>query len=149
MSRDLFQMVGDFHRKFYLENVSPDRNYGGPPPLLLTSDSWDFRVRFLREELRETENAYLMRNLPLVADGLADLVYVALGTAHMLRLPFNEVFAEVHSANMRKERAASAADPRSVRGHKLDVVKPAGWMPPDVIGVLLRHGWPGTIPDEK
>lgn len=88
--------------------------------------------------------------LPQVFDGLLDLAYVALGTAHMHRFPWAAGFAEVQRANMSKERASSSGDARSTRGHALDVVKPAGFRPPDVAGALMAAGWPGPrlpLPD--
>jgi len=53
----------------------------------------------------------------------------------------SSAFTEVQRANLAKERAAGATDRRSKRGSGLDVVKPEGWRPPDVAGVLRRHGW--------
>lgn len=83
------------------------------------------------------------QDLPKIADALVDLVYVALGTAQLHRLPWARLFMAVHRANMRKERAAGTDDPRSTRPYALNVVKPAGWRPPDVIGALTRAGWKG------
>jgi hypothetical protein len=74
------------------------------------------------------------------ADALADLVYVALGTAHLMGLPFNAVWDEVQRANMMKERATGADDPRSKRGHGFDVVKPEGFRPPNHTGIIALAG---------
>lgn len=83
------------------------------------------------------------QDLPKIADGLVDLVYVALGTAHLHGLNWPELFAEVQRANMTKERASGSHDKRSIRSHSLDVVKPEGFVPPRIVEVLMAAGWPG------
>lgn len=143
--------VGDFHRKFDLTNYPSD------PPGLASLEVLRFRSRFLIEELAEFFDACGMigpagtarsmgksigtlgddvifpgaQSLEKAADALADLVYVALGTAHFMGLPFDAIWAEVQRANMQKERATGGDDPRSKRGSRLDVVKPEGWAPPN------------------
>ncbi len=140
-----FEMVGDFHRKFELP-VTPApacASWDRRPPAILDHETFLFRYQFLAEELHELLAAHRRGDLPAAADALADLVYVALGTAHMMGVPFDAVFAEVQRANMGKERASSSSDGRSKRGSALDVVKPEGWKPPDVAGVLRTAGWEG------
>lgn len=129
----LYADVCKFHRKFGLDHPGD-----GKAPQLLDAETQSFREKFLDEELSELAEAWAERDLPKAADALVDLVYVALGTAALMRLPFDECWVEVQRANMAKERALGADDPRSTRGHRLDVVKPAGWTPPDIAGVLLR-----------
>lgn len=135
MARDLdaarrrvstYSDVGEFHVKFDLPHFGDGR-----PPNLLDHDTFEFRLGFLREELSELVSAHESRDMPSFADALCDIIYVALGTGHLARLPLDSCFAEVHRANMTKERAAGSADPRSKRSHSLDVVKPAGFVPPD------------------
>jgi dCMP deaminase len=124
--------VLDFHKRFNLPHGDLPRN--------LHPDIFNFRRNFLREELDEFSKAVTEDDLPGAADALVDLVYVALGTAAMMGIPFDECWREVQAANMRKVRANGAEDERSKRKHLLDVVKPEGWKPPDVAGVLLRAG---------
>ncbi len=130
-----FQMVGDFHRKFGL-GVAGETAY---PAKVLDDQTFLFRYQFLLEELHELLAAHRAGDVAGVADALADLVYVALGTAHLAGIPFDRVFEEVQRANVTKERAAGGGDSRSKRGSGLDVVKPAGWTPPDVAGTIARH----------
>jgi predicted HAD superfamily Cof-like phosphohydrolase len=127
-----------------------------------------FRLRFLLEELLEIAEGYgfeldmdadggpafvqvtVGQDLAKIADGLVDLCYVALGTAHLHRLPWDELWSEVQRANMTKVRADGATDIRSTRGHTLDVVKPVGFKPPAIVEVLMAAGWPGPpLPLEK
>jgi len=119
--------IKDFHTKFGLENLDPE-------PKLLEDDLFNFRKDFLLEELDELVVAHMAGNLEGAADALVDLVYVALGTAYLMGIPFEACWQEVHWANMRKERAESAED--SKRGSEFDVVKPDGWEPPDLRPLL-------------
>ena len=126
-----FESVGAFHRKFQLPVSGP-----GNGPRIVGPDVFLFRYQFLQEELQELLKAYRDQDIVGVADAIVDLVYVALGTAHMFGIPFDEVFREVQRANMGKERSNGDGDPRSKRGSGLDVVKPEGWRPPDVEGII-------------
>jgi predicted HAD superfamily Cof-like phosphohydrolase len=67
---------------------------------------------------------------PSVADALADLAYVTVGANVAWGLPAAEVFDEVHRSNMAKQGGERRADGK--------ILKPAGWTPPDVAGVLAR-----------
>lgn len=75
-------------------------------------------------------------NLPEVADALADLSFVTIGANDVWGIPADAVWEEVCRANMAK--AGGPKDP--VTGKAL---KPAGWSPPDIEGVLKRaaEGW--------
>jgi predicted HAD superfamily Cof-like phosphohydrolase len=128
-----FDSVGRFHTKFGLPTATP-----GSPPRIVDDSTFLFRYQFLQEELQELLSSHRAGDVAGVADALVDLVYVALGTAHMYGIPFDDVFAEVQRANMSKERASGACDYRSKRGSNLDVVKPEGWIPPDVAGAIDR-----------
>jgi predicted HAD superfamily Cof-like phosphohydrolase len=84
----------------------------------------------------ETEEAYDVDDLVGVADGLIDLIYVAIGTLQLMGVPVAEGWREVQRANMTKERVAKAED--SKRGHAWDIKKPEGWEPPNWERVLGR-----------
>jgi len=133
MSTDNFRDVGEFHARFGL----PNANGGNIKPRVLDEDLLQFRTKFMYEELNEFEDAATGGSLEGMADALVDLVYVAMGTAHLMGLPWEELWNEVQRANMTKVRAARAED--SKRGSTYDVVKPEGWTPPDIAGVLARH----------
>jgi predicted HAD superfamily Cof-like phosphohydrolase len=91
------------------------------------------RVGFLEEELEELEVAHANRDMVGVADALADLVYVAIGTAHMMGIDFEQVFKAVHAANMQKLRGITK------RGMVYDAIKPEGWVGPEAkIEAILR-----------
>jgi predicted HAD superfamily Cof-like phosphohydrolase len=127
--------VGQFHEKFNLDNTTA-RPVG---PRDVPRELFDFRLKFMREELREFEEGEAEGDLAKMADSLIDLVYVVLGTAHVYGFPWQALWDEVQRANMAKERTLRVED--SARGSTYDVIKPAGWQPPDIVGVLRAHGW--------
>jgi predicted HAD superfamily Cof-like phosphohydrolase len=108
-----FDDVGKFHRKFNLPVASDGL------PRELTIEELQFRFRFMLEELSEYAEAMGVtfevreaiaygnvqkQDLPKAFDALIDLVYVALGTAHLHRFPWQEGWDEVQRANVAKER---------------------------------------------
>lgn len=68
-----------------------------------------------------------------IADGLADVIYVAVGAALEFGIPLDRVWAEVHRSNMAKVDPATGKVIKRADGK---VLKPEGWTPPDVAGVL-------------
>lgn len=119
--------VQKFHAKFGLP-VSTNN------PGMLQEDVMDFRLGFLMEELDEIGEGFATNNIEDVADGLIDLIYVAIGTGLFMGLPMDELWDEVQRANMAKERATSSD--QSKRSSSFDVIKPEGWVGPDIAGVL-------------
>lgn len=116
------------------------------------------RARLMLEELGELLTASAMNDVEEIADGLADLLYVTLGTAVEWGLPLGPVFDDVHRANMEKFpeceacggcgampafQACSACDGVG-RVRLLDasgkVQKPAEWKRPDHRLTLKRAG---------
>lgn len=130
-----FTDVGEFHRKFGLPHFFDGPNLEPDQSML------EFRRKFLQEELDEFYVGMRLGNHAQMFDALIDLNYVSLGTAHLLGYPWHAGWNAVQTANMRKVRADSADDPRSKRSHSLDVVKPEGWTPPDIEGVLRQYGF--------
>lgn len=116
-----FSDVTDFHNKFSIPISST--------PVLLDPITMDYRLKFLTEEMSEIVKGYYERDIHQVADGLIDLVYVAMGTAVMMGLPWEKLWDEVQRANMSKVRTPSAK--ASKRGNAFDVIKPEGWKQPD------------------
>lgn len=112
-----------------------------PAPRLPDADTLALRLRLLREEAAEAQHA--LEALAAAADDdpverqaaaaheLADLLYVVYGTFVALGVDADEVFAEVHAANLRKAGAPRRADGKQLR--------PDGWRPADVAGVLRRQ----------
>lgn len=129
----MFDDVREWNRKFGLPYHGD-----GSPPHLLGEEELSHKTKHLVEELQEFRDACAAGDLEQAADALVDLVWVALGTAHFMGVPFDPCWAEVRRANMQKERARGPDDPRSKRASGLDVVKPEGWRPPDIAGCLAQ-----------
>lgn len=131
-----FTDVGDFHRKFDLHTSDGDAGEVPVPKELV-----EFRLKFLKEELQEFEEGAEVWDHAQMFDALIDLVYVALGTAHLFGYPWDNGWRMVQEANMAKVRSTGDADPLSKRGSSFDVVKPPGWKPPDIASLLLSYGF--------
>lgn len=135
-----FRDVGDFHEKFgldFVESSSPC-GYTGPTPW--DAELLEFRKKFLQEELAEFIEGMDEYDHAKMFDALLDIVYVAMGTAHLLGYPWEEGWRRVQKANMAKVRAAADGSD-SKRSSSFDVVKPEGWQAPDIEGLLRDWGW--------
>ena len=103
----------------------------GEKPEFPDDDERKLRVKLLREEVREYMDGESFNNIIEVADALADIIYIACGTAVSYGIPLDDVFAEVHRSNM-----AKLVDGKPIYREDGKVLKPEGWMPPDIKGVL-------------
>jgi len=88
----------------------------------------DLNARCIREEAREAAKAIQSGDLAAVAKELCDVIYVAYGAAVAFGLDLEPFWDEVHRSNMAKVGGPVRAD-----GKRL---KPPGWVPPDIAGVL-------------
>ena len=99
----------------------------------------ELRISLIEEEAREFAEAVRARDLPEIVDALCDLLYVTYGSGVALGIDLEPFFAEVHRANMTKAGGYRRADGKWM--------KPAGWLPPDIDGLLERlHGWKRPAP---
>lgn len=78
------------------------------------------------EACQDEQDALMVK----VADGLADLIYVCIGTALTLGIPLDRVWKEVHRSNMAKVQGGVR------RRDDGKILKPDGWTPPDIEGVI-------------
>lgn len=90
------------------------------------------RIKLIDEELHETLNAMEDDNLVAIADGIADSIVVLLGTALSYGIPLDKVWDEVHISNMAK----LGGDGKPHRRPDGKVMKPNGWIPPDITWCL-------------
>jgi predicted HAD superfamily Cof-like phosphohydrolase len=127
----------------FTDVVAFQKKFGIPMsevPTLIDTPTMAFRLNFIMEEFLETRaGAFEHADLEKIADGLVDMVYVIMGTAAIMGIPWESVWSEVHAANMRKVRVPAGELGRSTRGHPFDVIKPEGWTPPNVRFVLDRY----------
>lgn len=120
---DYVGMLKEFHEKF--------DHYIGILPHFPPSDVIDLRERLIKEECKETTDE-LAGDLVLLADGLADLLYVVFGTALAYGIPIEEVFTEVHRTNMNK--SYDKVNGKSEKG--------IGWEPPKIKEILDKYKFP-------
>ena len=117
--------VQDFHQA--------TDNPVGEKPANLSPERVELRISLIEEEARETAEALRAGDMLEAVDGIADLIYVAIGTAVELGVDLEDVWDEVQRANMSK-----AGGPRRADGKQL---KPDGWRPPSHEPALLAQGW--------
>jgi len=94
-------------------------------PHLLEESLMHGRIDFLEEEFQETILAYAEDNLEETIDGLIDLIYVAVGTLHLMGVSSQAHWDEVQRANMDKVPGKKPG-----RSMQYDMFKPADWEPP-------------------
>lgn len=116
--------IVEFHTKF-------EQTYDGPPRRL-DGDLGYFRVQFMLEEICELMAAWLRKDQVNALDSFVDLAYVMFGTIYLCgyRDVFDEAWRRVHIANMAKRLSTHLGE--SKRGYFADVVKPDGWVAPDL-----------------
>jgi predicted HAD superfamily Cof-like phosphohydrolase len=114
--------VLEFHEKFGLDINSDD-----------STDLRELRYDLLSEEMHETYKSLIWDEEPLedVAKELADLVYVAYGTAIALGINLDEALRRVHESNLTKLVAGEA-----VRREDGKVLKGENYVAPDMEGVV-------------
>ena len=115
--------VRDFHQAFG-QRI-------GEKPELPDIEERKLRIKLLDEEVFEYTDAEYADDLVEIADALADIIYIACGTAVSYGIPLDDVFAEVHRSNM-----AKLVDGKVIRREDGKVQKPEGWTAPDIRSVL-------------
>lgn len=123
MSKDWYQDVKDFHVKFgcHVESI----------PRIPPRNAEQLRLSLLKEEFsEELIPALEAEDLVEIADAIADTIYVLLGTAVSYGIDLRPIWDEIHQSNMAKVGGGQREDGK--------VMKPEGWQPPDVAG-LIEH----------
>lgn len=127
MESELMVLVRAMHEKFNLENTTG--------PTVLNEEEKEFRIRAMREELDEYEEATMLVDQ---YDALLDLIVFAVGTLERHGFPLLAGFEVVMAANMAKEVGQNG---NKRGGFKRDLVKPAGWIAPEakLHAILNKH----------
>jgi predicted HAD superfamily Cof-like phosphohydrolase len=105
----------------------------GDKPEFPDDEERKLRVKLLKEEFIEYMDGESFNDIVEVADALADIIYIACGTAVSYGIPLDRVFTEVHRSNM-----AKLVDGKVIRREDGKIQKPEGWTAPDVEGVLKK-----------
>jgi predicted HAD superfamily Cof-like phosphohydrolase len=95
-------------------------------------DTAFLRVKLIREELKELEQAIVYKDIVGVADGLADLLYVVYGAGHTFGINLDKCFEEVHRSNMTK----LGPDGRAIKNSYGKVMKGPNYREPNLKRVL-------------
>jgi len=136
MSKNITEHVTEFHGAI----GQPVRT----TPTIPEDDGVRLRLRLVTEEycefmeghgavvdreslMREADNCRLNVDLVAIADACADLDYVVEGTRLCYGIPRQRIADAVHASNMAKRGGPV------VNGKQL---KPEGWTPPDIEGIL-------------
>ncbi|MGF0169707.1 MazG nucleotide pyrophosphohydrolase domain-containing protein [Streptomyces sp. Marseille-Q5077] len=129
MSSSPANLVREFHLAFGLDARST--------PTEVAPELAAHRGELLAEEAAEVAEVAVTGPLDKLAHELADVVYVAYGTALVHGIDLDAVLAEIHRSNMTKlapdGRVARRADGKVLKGEHYEV--------PDVSSVLRRQGW--------
>ncbi|MEW2403536.1 hypothetical protein [Streptomyces sp. NPDC046862] len=131
MHRSPADLVREFHRAFGLDTRSE--------PTEVAPELAAHRGRLLAEEAAEVDEVAVAGPLDRLAHELADVVYVAYGTALVHGIDLDAVIAEIHRSNMTK----LGPDGSVARRADGKVLKGDHYRAPDVSGVLRSQGWKG------
>lgn len=103
---------------------------GIPEPTTPAIRRPQLRADLIREEAREAADAIEAGDLVGAIDGLMDTLVVCFGAIDEFGFDPQPFWDEVHRTNM-----AKAGGPVRADGKRL---KPEGWKPPDIAGILAR-----------
>ena len=117
-----FKDVLEFHQKFGC--------HIGSNPSVPEVGTAVLRQGLMDEEYQELNEALDKEDLPGIADGVADLIYVLCGLAISYGINLDDVWAAVHKANMKKVGGKTRPDGK--------ILKPEGWTHPDIKTILMN-----------
>jgi predicted HAD superfamily Cof-like phosphohydrolase len=119
--------VRDFHAAF-------GQRIGDTPELPNDPEERQLRIKLLEEEFNEYLAGEVKDDIVEIADALADIIYIACGTAVSYGIPLDKVFEEVHRSNM-----AKLVDGKVLRREDGKIQKPEGWTPPNIEKILEEN----------
>jgi len=125
-------LVREFHRAFGLDARTV--------PTEVFPELAAHRGELLAEEAAEVAEVSVTGPLDHLAHELADVVYVAYGTALVHGIDLDAVIAEIHRANMTK----LGPDGTVARRADGKVLKGDHYRAPNVSEILRRQGWTPT-----
>ncbi|MGW3443419.1 pyrophosphohydrolase domain-containing protein [Streptomyces sp. NPDC001076] len=123
------RLVREFHHAFGLDARTT--------PTEVSPELAAHRGELLAEEAAEVAEVAVGGPLDRLAHELADVVYVAYGTALVHGIDLDTVLAEIHRSNMSK----LGPDGQVARRADGKVLKGEHYRAPDVSAVLRRQGW--------
>lgn len=127
---DYIRMLREFHNKY--------DHYQGQLGIMPPTEIIELREKLITEEATEFSGATFdfqvtngkIEHLTLIADALADILYVTFGAAITYGIPIEEIFLEVHRSNMTK---SMEKDTKSIKGK---TIKGSDWDPPKIREII-------------
>jgi hypothetical protein len=126
MSNNWVQDINDMQVKFGVDKWVAKKVAEGDTVSL--RKYMQFRIDFLKEELKETSDAFEAGDAEEIVDGLIDLCVVAIGTLDAFGIDAYKAWDAVHTANMAKEPGVKPSRPNPLG--LPDLIKPEGWTAP-------------------
>ena len=120
---DVFKDVLDFQKAFEL--IINEK------PSILEDNDRALRINLLAEEVEEYLDAEEQSSLEDIADALADMMYIIIGTAISYGIPLESIWKEVHTSNM-----AKLVDGKVIRREDGKILKPSDWTPPNIKKII-------------
>lgn len=125
-------------RRFHKATDTPVRIV----PRIPSTARRDLRINLINSETnKELIPALVAGDMVEIADGIADAIYVAVGTALEYGIPLSVIWSLVCATNDAKIDPTTGMVVRRADGK---ILKPPGWSPPDIERALLEHGWDPT-----
>ncbi len=103
------------------------------PPGIPDERTQVLRIRLITEEYVELTTALTKGNLPEIADGIADLIYVCIGTAVRLQIDLPKVWDAIQTANLSK------VGPGQTRDADGKIQKSKNFKHPDIAAILANQ----------
>lgn len=127
---DYLEMLREFHNKY--------DHYQGKLGTMPPTEIIELREKLITEEATEFSGATFdfqvtngkIEHLTLIADALADILYVTFGAAITYGIPIEDIFLEVHRSNMTK---SMEKDTKSIKGK---TIKGPNWESPNIEKII-------------
>lgn len=133
----MIEFIQRMHGKFgfheVIENFTPEQHKA----------HLELRLRMIKEEVQELEDAIDEENPEEIVDALIDNLVFTLGTLDLFKVDSDLAYESVMEANIEKERGVKEGRPNPF-GFP-DLIKPEGWTSPTHEG---NHGTFGEIYDK-
>lgn len=124
MSTNWQDDVNEFRKKFGLENSDK-------PSAFMSDKERILYISLIEEEVNELVNALVMGDIVEIADGGIDSIYVILGALSRCGITAQPIWDEIQKTNMAKDGGSTRNDGK--------ILKPEGWVPPDVAGLIQNQ----------
>ena len=123
MNYNWVEDIVDMHRKFGVHEVVQKMDKATLRKFL------QFRLACIKEELDETNKAFMMKNSEETVDGLIDIMVFTLGTLELFDVDCDKAWQQVMQANFAKEVGVKSGRPNPLG--LPDLVKRSDWEAPD------------------